>query len=94
MYSTVPAVHQNVRSAFHTVVLRETALVRQGLTTPADVGRSESGAEVIVPSGWPTDRSELTASFASDHVHACHTMYTVHAVSIVAKNKYSGNAGG
>src|SRR5579872_610047 len=29
-----------------------------------------------------------------DQVHACQTMTEVHIVSIVAKNKYSGKAGG
>src|SRR5215472_5265631 len=43
-------------------------------------------------------RYEPTASFllasTSDQVHACQTMTTVQTVSIVAKNKYSGKAGG
>src|SRR5581483_8395953 len=30
----------------------------------------------------------------SDQVHACQTMIEVHTVSMVAKNKYSGKAGG
>src|ERR1041385_9259009 len=45
-------------------------------------------------SGFPTTRPEPTAGFAADHVHACQTMTEVHTVSIVAKNKYSANAGG
>src|SRR5580704_15556341 len=38
-------------------------------------------------------RSELTAGFNADQVHACQMMTEVHTVSIVAKNKYSGRAG-
>src|SRR5689334_6910051 len=39
-------------------------------------------------------RSEPTAGFPSDQVHACQMMTKVHTVSIVAKNKYSAKAGG
>src|SRR6476659_6327345 len=44
-------------------------------------------------SGWRAIRSELTAGFISDQVHACQMMTEVATVSIVAKNKYSGKAG-
>src|SRR5215475_11248984 len=39
-------------------------------------------------------RSELPSPSPSDHVHACQMMTEVHTVSMVAKNKYSGKAGG
>src|SRR6202011_2978512 len=39
-------------------------------------------------------RSELTAASIPDQVHACQMMTEVATVSIVAKNKYSGKAGG
>src|ERR1700722_1825779 len=45
-------------------------------------------------SGWPTSRCERTAPSTPDQVHACQMITTVHTVSIVAKNKYSGKAGG
>src|SRR5207237_3624293 len=44
--------------------------------------------------GWGTIRFELAAASIPDQVHACQTMTEVHTVSIVAKNKYSGKAGG
>src|SRR3984893_17056936 len=45
-------------------------------------------------SGWRTIRSELTSTSTPDQVHACQMMTEVATVSIVAKNKYSGKAGG
>src|SRR5437764_14295303 len=36
----------------------------------------------------------LPARRASDQFHACQTIVTVQMVSIVAKNRYSGSAGG
>src|SRR5579864_4045070 len=45
-------------------------------------------------SGWRTLRSLRTSASTPDHVHACQMMNEVATVSIVAKNKYSGKAGG
>jgi hypothetical protein len=36
----------------------------------------------------------LGSAFLGDQVHACQMMTEMHTVSIVAKNKYSGKAGG
>src|ERR1700746_314195 len=41
-----------------------------------------------------TIRSVLTSAPTPDQVHACQMMTEVATVSIVAKNKYSGKAGG
>src|SRR5947207_12879348 len=49
---------------------------------------------MIPASGWRTLRSVLTSASTPDHVHACQMMTEVATVSIVAKNKYSGKAGG
>src|SRR5215471_10382104 len=49
---------------------------------------------MIPASDWRTTRSELTAASPPDQVHACQMMTEVATVSIVAKNKYSGKAGG
>jgi hypothetical protein len=50
--------------------------------------------EEIPPAGWPTINFGATAASAPGQVRACQTMTTVQTVSIVAKHKYSGNAGG
>src|SRR5207253_2061180 len=39
-------------------------------------------------------RFEAAAASAPDQLHACRMMTTVQTVSIVAKNRYSGKAGG
>ena len=49
---------------------------------------------MIPASGWRTLRSVLTSASTPDQVHACQMMTEVATVSIVAKNKYSGKAGG
>src|SRR5215467_8986378 len=49
---------------------------------------------MIPASGWRTLRSVLTPASTPDQVHACQMMTEVATVSIVAKNKYSGKAGG
>src|SRR5258708_36920325 len=49
---------------------------------------------MIPASGWRALRSVLTSASTPDQVHACQMMTEVATVSIVAKNKYSGKAGG
>src|SRR5437016_6652109 len=49
---------------------------------------------MIPASGWRTLHSVLTSASTPDQVHACQMMTEVATVSIVAKNKYSGKAGG
>ena len=49
---------------------------------------------MIPASGWRTLCCVLTSASTPDQVHARQMMTEVATVSIVAKNKYSGKAGG
>jgi hypothetical protein len=70
---------------------------RQGTREPAlidQIVRVETAPPLSPAVGYDTIGVERTPDSASDQVHACQIMIEVHTVSMVAKNKYSGKAGG
>ncbi len=56
--------------------------------------RLRSYEEEFPAAGWPSIIFGATAASVARQVHACQTMAMVQTVSIVAKNRYSGKAGG
>src|SRR5215471_15689136 len=68
---------------------------RRAAIDPAYIFEQSGSQEEVIPaSGRRTLRSVLTSAATPDQVHACQMMTEVATVSIVAKNKYSGKAGG